>query len=121
MYEVWARETSRYIPSTKPFVLEYFDTLREAEEYAEKKRKHFANYNFWVVGCITEEQAREFWRDLMGTLWHDPDTKATHGIMGVELIADYMNISIGKAVDFLRRCAHDDLKFTKRKGDGWIV
>ena len=68
---------------------------------------------------IKDSQAREFWRDLMGTLRFS--TKGTHGIMGVGLIADHMNISVEKANVFLRRCAEDDLRLTERQGGGWVV
>ena len=68
---------------------------------------------------IKESQAREFWRDLMGTLRYS--TKESHGIMSVGLIADYMNISVEKANAFLRRCAEDDLRLTERQGGGWVV
>lgn len=68
---------------------------------------------------INEKQAREFWRDLMGTLWHDPETKATHGIMGSGLIADHMNISVEKANAFMWKCV--EFGITDRQGGGFVV
>lgn len=68
---------------------------------------------------MTKKQTREFWRDLMGTLWKNPDTKATHGIMGAALIADHMGISTSKAEQFMWSCAR--YGFTERQGGGWVV
>lgn len=68
---------------------------------------------------VTENQAKEFWRDLMGTLWGDASTKVTHGIMSVELIADHMSISTEKAEAFLWKCV--ELELTDRQGGAFVV
>lgn len=48
---------------------------------------------------ITKENAKEFYRDLCGTVYGNAN-KNCHGIMSVGLIADHMRISIEKANDF---------------------
>lgn len=48
---------------------------------------------------ITEQMAKEFYRDLCGTVYGD-STKNSQGIMSIGLIADHMKISIEKANDF---------------------
>lgn len=68
---------------------------------------------------MTKKQAKSFWRDLMGTLWKDPDTKVTHGIMGAGLIADHMGITTSKAEQFMYECTI--YGFTERQGGGWVV
>ena len=45
---------------------------------------------------ITKEMATEFYRDLCGTVYGDPN-KNSQGIMSEQLIADHMGISITKA------------------------
>lgn len=80
----------------------------------------FYNYNGKENDAmITENQAKEFWRDLMGTLWGDPNTKVTHGIMGAGLIADHMNISTEKANAFMWKCV--DLGLSDRQGGAFVV
>lgn len=68
---------------------------------------------------MTEEKARAFWRDLMGTLWGDPDTKSTRGIMSAELIADHMEISVETASELLFACIRYGI--TERQGGGYVV
>ena len=45
---------------------------------------------------ITEAQAREFYRDLCGTVYGDSN-KNSQGIMSERLIADHMGICFSKA------------------------
>ena len=66
---------------------------------------------------ITEKAAREFWRDLMGTLRFT--TKGTHGIMSANLIADHMNISTERANEFLWKCV--ELGITDRQGGAFVI
>lgn len=68
---------------------------------------------------ITKEMATEFWRDLMGTLWHDADTKVTHGIMSEYLVADHMRITTEKAKAFLDACIRYGI--TERQGGAYVV
>jgi hypothetical protein len=68
---------------------------------------------------ITREMAKEFWRDLMGTLWKDPDCKTSHGIMSAGLVADHMRITTERANAFLLACA--EYGITERQGGGWVV
>ena len=68
---------------------------------------------------ITKAKVNSFWRDLMGTLWGDPDCKATHGIMSAELVADHMGISPEKANEFLWACVKYQL--TDRQGGAFVV
>lgn len=48
---------------------------------------------------ITKERAKEFYRDLCGTVYGD-SAKNSQGVMSVGLIADHMKISIEKANEF---------------------
>ena len=48
---------------------------------------------------INEQQAKEFYRDLCGTVYGDAN-KNSQGIMSIGLIAEHMCISIEKANDF---------------------
>ena len=48
---------------------------------------------------ITEAMAKEFYRDLCGTVYGDCN-KNCGGIMSVGLIADHMKVTIEKANDF---------------------
>lgn len=70
---------------------------------------------------ITAEQARSFWRDLMGTLWNDPECKSTHGIMSAEHVAEYMGISTETAEEYLWRCVADDVHLSDRQGGMFVV
>lgn len=68
---------------------------------------------------ITESMAREFWRDLMGSLWHNPDCKSTHGTMSAKLIGEYMGITEDEASAFLWACVGYGL--TDRQNGGFVV
>ena len=48
---------------------------------------------------ITKSQAKEFYRDLCGTVYGNAN-KTCQGIMSVGLIADHMRISIERANEF---------------------
>lgn len=48
---------------------------------------------------ITQAQAREFYRDLCGTVYGNAN-KTSQGIMPVTLIAKHMNITLAKAAEF---------------------
>ena len=48
---------------------------------------------------ITESQAKEFYRDLCGTVYGD-SSKNSQGIMNIPMIAQHMKISIDKAEEF---------------------
>ena len=71
------------------------------------------------TNIITEGMAREFWRDLMGTLWHDSECKSTHGTMSAELVAGHMGITEEKATDFLWVCVAYGI--TDRQNGGFVV
>ena len=70
---------------------------------------------------ITKSQAQEFWRDLMGTLYGDPDYKGSGWSVQPEAVAEKMSISVEKAEAFLWRCCRDDLHLTDRQGGGFVV
>ena len=67
---------------------------------------------------ITKKMAKEFYRDLCGTVYGDPD-KNSQGIMSAEHIADLLNISVERAEDFLYACA--EYGITERQGGAWVV
>lgn len=48
---------------------------------------------------LTEGQAKEFYRDLCGTVYGDSN-KNCGGIMSVEKIAEVMKMEIAKAIEF---------------------
>lgn len=48
---------------------------------------------------ITESQAKEFYRDLCGTVYGD-SSKNSQGIMNIPMIAQHMGISTDKAEEF---------------------
>ena len=48
---------------------------------------------------ITEDMAKEFYRDLCGTVYGDSN-KNSCGVMSVELIAGHMKIGLERAKDF---------------------
>ena len=72
-----------------------------------------------ITTPIREEQAREFWRDLRGTLKYDPDGYDTHGIMSPELVASHMGIPTETASSFLWACVKYHI--TDRQGGGFVV
>lgn len=53
---------------------------------------------------ISKASAEHFWRDLMGTLWHDPETKSTHGTMSPKLVGEHMGIPTETAEEYLWAC-----------------
>lgn len=69
--------------------------------------------------AIRETKARNFWADLMGTIYHDPAHKGTSGIMSTGHIAELMHISEEKAENFLRSCLRYNL--TDRSCGCWVV
>lgn len=75
------------------------------------KKEHFVNF-------VSESQSKEFYRDLCGIVYGDCN-KNSQGIMSVEMIADYMEISIERANDFLWSCARYGI--TERQGGAWVV
>ena len=66
---------------------------------------------------ITEPQAREFYRDLCGTVYGDSN-KTSQGIMSVELIAQHMNTTVESATEFCNAMLNYGI--TERQG-GLIV
>ena len=69
---------------------------------------------------ITEVQAREFWRDFYGTVFHEePDPHYTKGIMSTALIADHMRIDPELAEAFLYKAM--EINLTERQGGSWVV
>ena len=68
---------------------------------------------------MTQKTAMAFWRDLMGTLWKNPDTKATHGIMNEYLVADHMGITPETAKEFLDACCRYGI--TERQGGAYVI
>lgn len=71
-----------------------------------------------MENVITKEMAKEFYRDLCGTVYGDC-TKNSYGIMSVELIAKHMGISVGDSNNFCNAM----IKFgiTERQGEMIVV
>lgn len=69
---------------------------------------------------ITEAQAREFWRDFYGTVFHqEPDPRYTKGIMSTTLIADHMRISPELVEAYLQKAK--EIGLTEKQGGSWVV
>lgn len=67
---------------------------------------------------ITGKTAREFYRDLCGTVYGNHDINS-QGIMSEEHIADLLGIPVERATDFLWACAKYGI--TERQGGAWVV
>lgn len=68
---------------------------------------------------MNEKKANNFWHDLMGVLWGNPNCTTTHGIMSAELVADHMGITAEKANEFLWACVKYGI--TERQGGAFVV
>lgn len=75
--------------------------------------------NYMSNQPMEEAKAKAFWRDLMGTLWHNPECKSTHGTMSAALVAEHMNISEEKANEFLWSCVRYGI--TDRQNGGFVA
>ena len=67
---------------------------------------------------ITKGMAKEFYRDLCGTVYGNADINS-QGIMSAALIADHMKMPIEKANEFLDACRRYGI--TERQGGAWVV
>ena len=67
---------------------------------------------------ISKGMAKEFYRDLCGTVYGDCN-KTAQGIMSAELIADHMKMPLWKAEAFLNACRSYGI--TERQGGAWVV
>ena len=67
---------------------------------------------------ITKAQAKEFYRDLCGTVYGDAN-KSCGGIMSEKLIAEHLKISEQQATEMLWACARYGI--TERQGGAWVV
>ena len=67
---------------------------------------------------ITKAMAREFYRDLCGTVNGDAN-KTNQGIMSEEMIAERMNMPIEQVNAFLDACRKYTI--TERQGGAWVV
>ena len=67
---------------------------------------------------ITKSQAREFYRDLCGTVYGNAD-KNSQGIMSIGLIADHMRISLERAKEFCNAMVAYGI--TEKQGGGYVV
>lgn len=71
-----------------------------------------------MASKITKEMAKEFYRDLCGTVYGDAN-KTCGGIMSAGLIADHMRTSIEEVNRFMWACA--EYGITERQGGAWVV
>lgn len=67
---------------------------------------------------IPEGMAKEFYRDLCGTIYGDTN-KNGQGIMSAEHIADLMGESVERTEEFLWASARYGI--TERQGGAWVV
>jgi len=68
---------------------------------------------------ITKSMAKEFYRDLRGSMRFDPDSTATHGIVSPALAADHLCIDEATASAYLWACVKYEI--TDRQGGGFVV
>lgn len=67
---------------------------------------------------VTENQAKEFYRDLCGTVYGD-SRKSCEGTMSVEQIADVMGIEKERAEEFCQAMICHGI--TERQGGNYVV
>lgn len=67
---------------------------------------------------IGEKAAKEFMRDLRGTVYGDCN-KANQGVMSTGLIADHMRMSVSETQKFLDMCIKYGI--TERQGGLYVV
>lgn len=91
------------------------ETMREAEEYAVSRKNLYPNLQFKIINRINEGKAKEFFRDLLGTI----HSTGNIGIMSEYLVADHMGISPERARDMLWACVKYNI--TERQGGGFVV
>ena len=96
------------------------DCKYKCEEYKNSivSDKAYYEWGLKLDRCITKDAAREFYRDLCGTVYGNADINS-QGIMSAALIADHMKMSIEKANEFLDACCRYGI--TERQGGGWVV
>ena len=70
-----------------------------------------------ITNRITEDMAKEFYRDLCGTVYGDAN-KNSCGVMPVELIAEHMHMSTKRATEF---CVAMILYGVTERQNGMIV
>lgn len=68
---------------------------------------------------VTANAAKEFWRDLMGTIYRGNWKGQNSGVMSAPLIADHMCITTETADAFLRKCC--ELGLTERQSGMYVV
>lgn len=76
---------------------------------------------FELADYITIEQARNFWKDVMGTIYGDPNRTYNTGTASTRFIADKMGMSYATISDYLYRCADKDVRLTERQGGCWVI
>lgn len=67
---------------------------------------------------ITKQMAKEFYRDLCGTVYGDANIH-NQGIMNEYLIADHMKMSVERAFDFMQACCKYGI--TEKQGGMWVI
>lgn len=60
----------------------------------------------WESKEQAESKAREFWRDLMGVLYGNPEYRGNSGIMSAAHIADLMNTTEERVTPLLWECVY---------------
>lgn len=112
-------------PAQRPYIYGVYKTRQLAESVCARLNREFdtrfrhADFISEEVKEITEGMAREFWRDLMGTLWNDSECKSTHGTMSASLVAEHMEITEETANQFLWACVNYGI--TDRQNGGFVV
>ena len=91
------------------------ETMREAEEYVFDRKRQHPNLTFKIINKIDEHKAKEFYRNLLGTI----HSTGNIGIMSEYLVADHMDMSVERARDMLWACVKFGI--TDRQGGGFVV
>ena len=80
-------------------------------------KPHF--YKVIEHNVITKEQAKAFFRDVLGSFGFDPESTVTHGIVYHEAIAERLSIPMCKAEPFIYACYHYGI--TEKQGSGMVI
>lgn len=68
---------------------------------------------------ITFEQAKAFYKDVLGSFGFDQESTTTHGIVYHEAIAERLSIPMCKAKPFINACYHYGI--TEKQGGGMVI
>ena len=68
---------------------------------------------------ITFDQAKAFFRDVLGSFGFDPESTSTHGIVYHEAIAERLSIPLDKAEKYIYACYRYGI--TEKQNGGMVI